>query len=454
MLWPIGIPNNKTRVFLVSVIILSTMLLPSVVIHPSLPSLRLDECVLFGGWAYCLVVWLYGKVFKQGAPAEGNGDAGVDRSVRRMINILFLLLVTSFTLSNIYAVIFIEAVFTVHDAMELVVFFKYYLVLSLVVSLRLQAGEWRFLGGVTVAGILSMVIIGWLQYFNVANFNAWMSAFLNPKHWDSLFITQPLRVLCSFDNPNDLGIFLVILLAITAVCYFFAEKSAESFPVAWLVLTALLIKLEYLTLSRTALACLGLLFIICSLWALWHFGRNRKTFLRIGVLFAVTMALIVIGSGNFFWRIGEVVGFSDNQSMVGRFERWNVAEGAIKGSPLFGWGSQKSVMTSVVDNEYLLYLRRYGAIGLTVYLSFFLTPWFAAVRALRSAGKNSAATPTRGAPLPVALLPAAAYAVLLPSIFLFSMMAGIFYNLQVMTFLAVLMGLVYNSLSEMKKQSS
>lgn len=448
MIWHIGIPDNKTRVFLVSVIILSTMLLPSVFLHPSLPSIRLDECVLFGGWFYCFLVWLRGKVFKRGAAVEGSEKVSVDRSVKRIINTLFLLLVASFAISNIYGSCFAGSIFTFHDAMELVVFFKYYLVLSLVATLRLQSDEWKFLGGATLAGILGMVVIGWMQYWNLANFNSWMSGFLNPKHWDTLFNIRPLRILCSSDNPNDLAIFLVILIAIVTVRYFFAEKSNHSFPFFSLVLIALLIKLEYMTLSRTGIACLGLLLVICCLWALWRCGRNRQTFTRVGVLFLVTVALIFTGSGDFWWRIGEVVGFSENQSVIGRVERWNVAGESIKLSPLFGWGSQKGVATSVVDNEYMLYLRRYGAIGLTVYLTFFIVPWLTSVWALRNYDKNNGTG--RKDPLTPALLPAAAYAILLPSILLFCMMAGIFYNLQGMTFLTVLMGLVYNSLNEAK----
>jgi glycosyltransferase involved in cell wall biosynthesis len=103
-------------------------------------------------------------------------------------------------------------------------------------------------------------------------------------------------------------------------------------------------------------------------------------------------------------------------------------------------------MTSVVDNEYILYLRRYGIIGLMCYLSFFLAPWILAVRVLWRFGKNKAAESSRGSPLPTSLLPAAAYAVVLPSVFVFNIMAGIFYNLQVMTFFLVFFGLVYNSL--------
>ncbi|MCL1851862.1 MAG: O-antigen ligase family protein [Peptococcaceae bacterium] len=455
MIWHKGIPDNKVRVFLVVVVLLSTMLLPVMKVHPSLPSLRLEEGVLFGGWLFCLAAVVYRKVMarisskkSEDSPDDDSVDMEVDRTVGRVINILFLFLVVSFCASSFYAVSFLHGSFSFRDIMELFIFAKYYLTLSLVVSIRLGPGEWRFLGAAVCVSALIMGIIGGIQYLNLANFNAW-AAFLNPSHWD-FYLGLPVRVLGALDNPNYLGILVVIMLSVFAMRYLFAEKSLKAFPWALLALMALLIKLVYLTISRSAVVGLALLFVFCSGWVLWRSAQKRKTLLRVGALFVVTAVLFLTGPGDFLSRMISGVDIAEDTSMAGRADRWAAAGDAAKTSPLLGVGSQKGVMSSIVDNEFLLYLRRYGILGLAAYLSFFLVPWFLAVKALRNAAKNNNAF-SRGSPLPVELAPAAAYMLVLPSIFVFSFISGFFYNLQAMTVLAVLMGFACNAYAESKR---
>jgi O-antigen ligase len=102
-------------------------------------------------------------------------------------------------------------------------------------------------------------------------------------------------------------------------------------------------------------------------------------------------------------------------------------------------------MTTVVDNEYLLYTRRYGVVGFLAYMGFFLAPWGLAVQALK---RERQKRERQDKAIPEMLLPAAAYAVVLPAVLVYNFMAGIFYNLQIMTVFTVLMGFVYNGVIE------
>lgn len=468
MIWHIGIRNHKARVFLVAVVLLSAMLLPAVSFHPSLPSLRLEEFVLFGGWMVCLGVWAYGKGLKgllRRSASEGAEELSVHtdgdylqarRWVGRVVHAVILALVLSYAASNIYAVCFKGALFTFRDVMELVTFFKYYLVITLVISIRPDWGEWRFLQGAALAGMIILVGLGWVQHWDLAGFNTWMSAFLNPMQWEYMIFSLPSRAMGVFDNPNVYGMLAVILLAVLGVRYFFAEKSLKRFPLVLLLLMALLIKMEYLTLSRTALVGVAVLFTGCGAWALRRLGWNRKSWARIGVLLGVTLLLLTT-AGDFLWRVGEGMDFENSTSMQGHILRWEEASGQFAESPVLGWGTQKSTMPTVVDNEYLLYLRRYGVVGLLAYAGFFLAPWVLAVAALRrmrtqGAGLGVDADSGGSAAIPERLLPAAAYVVVLPSILIYNFMAGIFYNLQIMTVLVMLMGFAYNGLIEVKCQ--
>jgi hypothetical protein len=77
-------------------------------------------------------------------------------------------------------------------------------------------------------------------------------------------------------------------------------------------------------------------------------------------------------------------------------------------------------------------------------LSLFLLPWVQGLKNIR----RKAGELGRGVPFDQPTQLIAAYIAVLPSIFVFNFLAGIFYNLQLMTIFAICMGLVYNSLRE------
>jgi len=387
MIWNIGLPNNKTRVFLLTVVLLAAMILPAVSLHPSLPSLRLEEGVLFGGLAYCLLkTALYFMKRASVKPWSQDEDRIFNRrrSMERLINIIFIFLITSYIISNIFGVLVKNGSFTMRDVMELVTYLKYYLVLTLALSVRMGEEEWTFLRRSALAGVVFLILFGWLQHLNPLDINHWLTPYFNQNHWEHLILSRPARILGAFDNPNVFGMLTVLILAALTARYFWDEQSMSKGRIPWglLVLLALVIKLEYLTISRTALLGIALLFSLCCIWAFRRYKRSRAVLIRIAALFLITVILFITAPADFLNRVGEGLDFTSSTSGIGHLERWEMASGSIRESPILGWGTQKTTMTTLVDNEYMLYTRRYGFVGLAAYLSFFLVPWVLAFKAL------------------------------------------------------------------------
>jgi O-antigen ligase len=434
--------KNETRIFMLLTVILSAMLLPSFSLHPALPSLRLDEFILFAGFALYMARLAECVLRGRPRPAPPPARAWLWATVGR----LFAALLVSYAVSNLYAVVFLDAAYTLRDAMELVTFFKYFLIITLVASTQFTADDRLLLRLAAAFALGVLVVFGWGQHWNALGLDTWLAPFFNQAHWEHLIVGNPARILGAFDNPNVFGMFTVLVLAVLVTRYYFADDGGK-LPLPLLAAIALIVKLEYLTISRTALMGIALLFALTSVWAWRHFRKNRQVTKKILVLFLLTLLLFFTSSADFLNRVAEGLDFSNSTSLQGHLARWNTAIGSIWDSPVFGWGTQKATMTTLVDNEYALYTRRYGFVGLAAYLAVFFLPFIAAWRVLRGRppgrGMAAAPAPERGGYFTEAQIMLAAYVSVLPSVLLYNFMAGIFYHLQLMTSFCVLMGFVY-----------
>ncbi|AFM43288.1 hypothetical protein Desaci_4445 [Desulfosporosinus acidiphilus SJ4] len=437
MFWNTGVTRtNSNKLMLILAIMLSTMLLPSIEIRSSLPRLRLDDVLIFGAFALNVVLWLIRRT-----PAEY--DLGLSyhedqaRGIRAITNV-FLLLLGSMILSNIFALIFLKTPFGVRDAMEGVTLAKYYLAATLAASFDLRDSEYGLLRNVFLAGFALILILSWGQFLNIANVNAWLTPFFAQSHLDNLVNANPPRVLGTFDNPNVMGIFAVITLtSFVAMFYFRTNERLKS--IFLFVAVGLTIKLIFMTISRTALLGTAAVLVILSLWALFKYRWKRDMLIKVGALFLLTLLIFLTSPRGFTMRINEATNLETSTSAQGHLLRAGNAIVLIKESPILGWGTAKTTMTTLVDDEYALITRRYGVIGLIMYLWLFLRPLKAAlwkVRLFNFSGSESGMRETK-------TLFCIAYAASTAAIFIYNITAGIFYNLQLMTFFALFMGLIY-----------
>jgi hypothetical protein len=54
-----------------------------------------------------------------------------------------------------------------------------------------------------------------------------------------------------------------------------------------------------------------------------------------------------------------------------RLQIWEENFNIFLGSPVFGWGPGKASMSQALDSEWLLLLRRYGIVRVTIFVAWF-----------------------------------------------------------------------------------
>lgn len=446
MVWNNGVTStNSNKLLLIIVIMLSAMLLPSFEIRPSLPRVRLDDVLIFGAFAVNLLFWLTHRSRSSSSSVYDYGLAyqEVENRGVRAVTVVFLLLLASMIISNVFAVLFLKMSFGIRDVMEGVTLAKYYLVITLALSLDLQEDEFNVLRNAFLVGFGIILLLSWSQFLNLANVNAWLTPFFAQSHLDNLVNANPPRVLGTFDNPNVMGIVSVLMMTLFVTWFYFRKSDRSS---AWVLFfeIALAIKLTFMTISRTALVATATVLTFLSIWSMFKFHWKKGILLKVGVLFALTLTIFFTSPRDFVSRMNEATNLQNSTSAQGHIMQAGDAFKLIKQSPILGWGTAKSNMTTIVDNEYALVTRRYGVIGLVLYLWLFLRPAIAALRRGRLFNFYAVETGIQEKKMLLAI----AFAAATLAILVYNITAGVFYNLQLMTLFAIFMGLVYRTEGE------
>lgn len=442
MFWNTGVTrSNSNKLLLIILIMLSAMLLPSFEIHPRLPRVRLDEILIFGALAVNLLFRLtdrfrYRSVFDLEL-ANQEDQLKAQMTVAKV----FLLLLASIAISNVYAVLFLDISFGIRDVMEWVMIAKYYLVITLALALDLQDRELHVLRNVFLAGYSIILLLSWGQFLNIANLNEWLTPSIAQAHLDNLVNANPPRVLGTFDNPNVMGIFSVLAMTLFVTWFYFRRSDSVNNLVLFVVI-GLSIKLTFMTISRTALLATATVLTFLSVWAMFKFHWKKGILLKVGVLFVLTLIIFFTSPRGFTTRMGEAINFKKSTSAQGHILQAGDALKLIIQSPILGWGTAKSNMTTIVDNEYVLVTRRYGVIGLIMYLWFFIRPAKGALRRALNFYLSE-----RGLREDKTLI-SLAYVAATCALFVYNITAGTFYNLQLMTLMAIFMGIIYRTEGE------
>jgi hypothetical protein len=408
-----------------------------------LPRVRLDEVLIFGTFAVNLFFRLTTRFRSQSVYDYGVFDQEGTKRVQMAVTKIFLLMLASFTISNIYAVLFLDISFGIRDVMELVTIAKYYLVITLAFFLDLREYEFNVLQKTFFVGFGIILLLAWSQFLNIANVNAWLTPFFAQAHLDNLVYANPPRVLGTFDNPNVMGI-VSTLMMILFVTWFYFRSSERIKTLLILLVISLSIKLTFMTISRTALLATATVLVFLSLWVMIRFRLKKEILLKVGVLFVLTLTIFFTSPQDFVSRINEAVNLQKSTSAQGHLLRAGDAFEFIKQSPILGWGTAKNEMTTLVDNEYALVTRRYGVGGLAFYLWFFLRPAKAALQRARMLNIYGSETGIREQKMLLAL----AFMAVTLALFVYNITAGTFYNLQLMTLVALFMGIIYRTEGE------
>lgn len=385
------------------------ILLPSFKLVSGLPHLRAEELLVL----LYLCFLPFGKQKLQLAKASDLGK-------------IIAALIASTVVSIIFAKLFLHYRFSFRDAFELVKPLKYYLIVLFIANLnfteltlkKLMQYFWVFSG--------LFILAGFLEYLNPGDFKELLLPYAPEKVAQARLASQ--RIMGLFGNPNYTGIFLMMVINL-AFSFLIFPKNKPRVTVLYLAIFSLAGMVLLLTMSRTALLAtlisLGYIFFR----SLVSYRVSKKQVVAVlGVVIIVVAVFLGLYGEKFLWRFEEGVNLGTSTSFQAKLAFWKESLALIKQSPLFGWGPAKGEMTTLVDNEYLLIMRRYGLAGLLIYLWLYLN-------ILSRSGRLAARA---GSPVEVAY----GFAVqgMTLGFLIFNLTAGTFYNLQLMSVYYALVG--------------
>jgi len=215
------------------------------------------------------------------------------------------------------------------------------------------------LGAATIA-----LSVGFLQYGNVLGINNWLTPLYTATQLRGLVVHQ--RILGTFSNPNEFGMFLVLPAAVSLGITLLSSRRRHRI-LSWILLATFAVGIV-LTGSRTALASLLIVVFAIFLFAaprLIGAATALKMFFRmlaVGALAALVVT--VFEPSQAVRRIAEISDIRQASSWQARVEDWADDYQLWLASPVTGWGPGEADMESTVDNEWLLIMRRYGILGL------------------------------------------------------------------------------------------
>lgn len=196
-----------------------------------------------------------------------------------------------------------------------------------------------------------------------------------------------------------------------------------------------------LALSGSRTALLSLLISVCMVLFLFvkcrHPGRLLRylvgSTLTVSLLLGLALSLLQVLPEPLVDRFVVLLEEpTEHVSWQGRLRMWEPTFSLWTESPLLGWGPAKANHRVVVDNEWLLLLRRYGVVGLTAFLGLFGS-LFVGLSDLRR--DNREAT---GLALCIALQAT------LVGYALYMLTAGVYHMLQLMPITLLFLGLAYS----------
>lgn len=234
------------------------------------------------------------------------------------------------------------------------------------------------LNKIVVYGAISGLIC-LAQYINLFNLNGLYLPFIAGVHANTLIegYASP-RVVGMIGNPNAQG-YLMALCLITATYLQLINFSKLRLLLILTILTAL-----FLTLSRTSLVVLFIGIFILFL----GYSADKKFFLKkvifISVFFAILILLYFFLKNNetiyklVLWRFETLENVKNDESMLARFHAWTINIHYFLKSPIIGVGPvpRGTNIFGSADNEWLLFARSYGVLGIIWLLCFFLLPFF------------------------------------------------------------------------------
>lgn len=425
--------TNREHLRLMVLLILCIVLLPSIPI-PGLFQIRPEEIIvlILTPWILTHLRWRWSR-----------------------IDLCFGLIGISTVISMIWGISQGMA-FNPRDLMELVKLIKYWLMFRLASYNWTEQDIRKIIFWIMVSMSLA-ALIGITQWNNWAG----LGELTRNLYGQTMGHAEKYAIIGTTANPNDFAMLLASGMALIGGAVFWRQHKLIIIVAVCVQLLAIVF-----TGSRSGLmasiGCLALIFAV-NIFNLRRISIQRWP--KWMVLLLTILALIIIPCSIFFGREIQVVqDLKTNQEKIeyvrqGQIYRiiykfsnmvslkpedagigtrvliWQDHWNTFIQSPLLGWGPGKSSQSVIVDSEYLLYLRRYGILGMAFYLLLFWQVLRAGRRLMRCFPDRSVAW-SFGLSLQVITL---SYLVL-------NFVLSTYYNLQLMSLFWLLVGVAYSTL--------
>ncbi len=352
----------------------------------------------------------------------------------------FFIFGVSFFLSVLWAFIIKGFLPIPRDFFEIIKLLKYFLIFAFVTNIDNDKINFKNYYFFTIYMFLISASVGLIQYFDLFhNFNESYIRYLNPAQFDGMIYGK--RIVGTTGNPNDFGFLMVLASLFSLVGILWIRNVKSIFISVFLIVFVFCI---VLTLSRTALICLivGILFVI-----FWKYPKKvkLKTWSKTLLLFIPIIAIFIIviyffAPQQFFLRIRSAINVKTESSVQIRLQIWKRELDIWKQSPLFGWGPGKTQMTRIVDSEWVLILRRYGLIGLVIFVLWLLSFYRGIVKIQKSI-QNGMFLEIFSVSTQVSFIVMPVYMITL----------YVYHNLQITSILMIFLGLCYSQYNKILK---
>lgn len=317
------------------------------------------------------------------------------------------------------------------DFWELAKVFLYFLIFALVTSQNISPTDLKRYYKMALFVFVFSAVFGFFQYIDFAGINEIISPYYATTHMSGMIIHG--RITGTTGYPNEFGA-LMTLAASLALAGGLFLKERKLRLLCWGTLPVFGLALV-LTLSRSALVSLFLagatvLFLFLRQKGLKRRFRRLLTFVLLGCV--IVAFILQVMPEKAFYRYGELMTFTEATSWQARVAHWETNFSIWLESPWLGWGPAKAEMGTLADNEWLFVLRRYGVVGLTVFLCLFGSLFFGLSRVRRANSDPSVVALT----------------VALQGTFvgytLYMMLVCVYHSLQLMPIFLLFLGLAYS----------
>jgi O-antigen ligase len=416
--------NRTLNMTHVIVLLFFAILTPPLVFSESLPAIRLEMIMVGCTWVFLLYCHCVSR-FKIEWPYTPVN-----------VNKWFLFFGLSMFLSIGYATLFLGQQLILRDLYELLKLLLYFLIFILIARAKLTVLEIKRIYFFTLLIIMVSALFAIAQYLNLANINEWLTPyFTSPTQMPGLVYIG--RVTGTLPNPNEFGAMLILAsaLAISGLLHFRRNNELIFCGFCLVVYFSAL----SLTLSRSsviALCVVAIVLLIINYSKIIEMMSLKTVIIITFTLFLISIIFKALLPEEFFTRIGDLLNISQVPSWIFRLDKWSINISIWQESPVFGWGPAKVDMTTIVDNEWLLLLRRYGIVGVVAFIGL-LVSFLRGLQQLRAENSDETTTALAGA-LTATLIGYMVYMIT----------ASIYHSLQLMPILLIMLGLAFSTLQE------